>query len=169
MKDHGFAPGKAVWLRLGEEDLGALCAAAALLHPGLPERREVFAEKLRLCPEGCRKLAAGGSLAGYAIGHPWTLGSAPGLDAFLGGLPAAPDCFYIHDVAVLPAARGGGAAAAYVAYAAALARSRGLRALALVSVYGTAAFWARLGFAPAAGPGLASYGPGAAYMTRDAG
>lgn len=157
---------KAAWLPLAEGDLAALCAAAARLHPGLPERPEVFAEKLRLCPEGCRKLEAGGALAGYAIGHPWTLGSAPKLDAFLGALPAAPDCFYIHDVAVLPAARGLGAAAAYVDYAAGLARGRGLRALALVSVYGTAPLWARLGFAPAAGPGLASYGPGAVYMTR---
>ena len=158
----------AEWLPLREGDLDALCAAAALLHPGLPERREVFAEKLRLFPAGCRRLDAGGGLAGYALAHPWTLRSVPALDALLSALPERPDCLYIHDVAVLPGARGG-TAAAYVEYAARVAAGMGLPALSLVSVYATSPLWRGLGFREEAGGGgkLASYGGGAVYMVRD--
>ena len=156
------------WLPLTDADIGEVFAAAARLHPGLPERAEVLAEKLRLFPAGCRKLAAAGRLAGYGLAHPWTLGSAPKLDAFLGALPAAPGCLYLHDVAILPEARGRGAAGAYVDYLGRVAGELGLRRLALVSVYGTAPLWEKLGFAavPAGAPPLPSYGPSAAYMLK---
>lgn len=156
------------WLPLTDGDMDGVCAVAARLHPGLPERAEVLAEKLRLFPAGCRKLAAGGRLAGYGLAHPWTLGSAPKLDAFLGALPAAPDCLYLHDVAILPEARGRGAAGAYVEYLGRVAGELGLRRLALVSVYGTAPLWTRFGFAPVSAgvPPLASYGPSAVYMVK---
>ena len=157
---------KAEWLPLTAADLPQLCSIAARVHPGLPERDEVFAEKTRLFPDGALKLVRGGLMSGYGLAHPWALGTAPELDAFLGALPERPDCLYIHDVALLPSARGAGAAEAFVARMETLARARGIAALALVSVYGTAYFWGRFGFAAAEGPDLASYGEGAAYMVR---
>lgn len=149
-------------------DLGELCAIAALAHPGLPERPEVFGEKLRLFPEGCLKFLLGGRMAGYGLAHPWALETAPALDAFLGPLPQEPGCVYIHDVALLPAARGRGGAAAFARHAEGLALNRGIRALALVSVYGTWPLWGRLGFRPAlpAGLDLGGYGRDAQYMVR---
>jgi GNAT superfamily N-acetyltransferase len=156
------------WLPLAAGDIGEVLAVAARLHPGLPERAEVFAEKLRLCPAGCRKLVAGGKLVGYGLAHPWRLNAAPKLDAFLETLPASPECLYLHDVAVLPDGRGRGAARAYVEYLQALARSLGLGRLALVSVYGTIPLWEKLGFTAvsAGAPPLPSYGPSGAYMVK---
>lgn len=156
------------WLALESVDIAAVCEIAGRLHPGLPERHEVFAEKLRLFPEGCRKLLLGGAMAGYGLGHPWTLGCAPKLDAFLERLPASPNCLYLHDVAILPEARGRNAAGAYVVYLEDLARRLGLGQLALVSVYGTVPLWEKLGFktVAAGAPPLPSYGPTAAYMLK---
>ncbi len=154
------------WLPLTPADLDAVCAVAGRAHADLPERPEVFAEKLRLFPGGCFKLALGVTVTGYALMHPWPAGSAPKLDAFIGALPPDAGVLYLHDVAMLPEARGRGAARAIVDIAAKLARSRGLAGLALVSVHGTAALWERLGFRRAAGPDLSSYGGTAVYMTR---
>jgi len=159
----------AEWHPLGAGDLDELCAIAAFAHPDLPERVEVFAEKLRLFPEGCLKFLLGGRMAGYGLSHPWALNAVPRLDAFLGPLPAAPGCLFIHDVALLPAARGRGAAHAFARHAEALARDRGLRRLALVAGYGPARLWARLGFRPArpAGLDLSGYGQDAEYMVKE--
>ena len=141
------------------------------VHPALPERPEVFAEKLRLYSPGCRKLVLRGRIVGYGIAHPWMLDAIPPLDAFLVALPPAPQCLYIHDVAVLPAARGRGAAQRYVGVIRGLAASAGVDSLALVSVYGTHVLWSRFGFRVVVNeriePQLASYGPSARYMVRE--
>jgi ribosomal protein S18 acetylase RimI-like enzyme len=156
------------WRKAQGSDLPDVMAIAAAVHPDLPERTAVIAEKMRLYADGCRVLVSDGASVGYGLAHPWTLHQIPPLDEFLGALPAAPDCLYIHDVAVLPAFRGG-AAAAYVEAIMALARSARLAHLALVSVHDTAPFWTRFGFrAVAPNPALAmklrSYGQAAAYM-----
>ncbi|WP_439409568.1 GNAT family N-acetyltransferase [Bradyrhizobium sp. DASA03076] len=159
------------WRRAHATDLAAISAIAARIHPDLPERPEVLAEKMRLCPDGCRVLAAGDGIAGYGLAHPWMQQQIPPLDGFLGQLPEHADCLYIHDVAVLPDARGG-VARGYVADIEQLARSSGITMLALVSVYDTRVLWERLGF-HAVGPDaalrdkLTSYGAGATYMLRE--
>jgi GNAT superfamily N-acetyltransferase len=160
------------WRRATSSDLPDIMTIAARIHPDLPERMEVYAEKLRLFPDGCRVLTANEEIVGYGIAHPWVLQRIPPLDAFLGQLPADADCLYVHDVAVLPDFRGGGTADAYIATIAALARSARINALALVSVYGTHVLWRRLGFrvaAPDAGlrARLRTYGETAKYMTCD--
>lgn len=153
------------WEPLTAPDIAAVAAMAGLAHPALPERAEVFAEKAALFPAGCRKLLLGGSAAGYGIAHPWTLNSIPPLDGFLGALPERPECVYIHDVVVLPPARGLGAAGLYVGYLAGLAAGMKIPALALTAVYGSGALWSRFGFRGAPAPaGLGAYGPGAEYM-----
>ncbi|MGH6736639.1 MAG: GNAT family N-acetyltransferase [Methyloceanibacter sp.] len=161
---------RAAWRAMGMSDLAAVEAIAAAVHPTLPERPDVFAEKLTLFPQGCFALAGDGAVVGYAFAHPWRQGGVPKLDALLGGLPEDADCLFLHDVAVLPQARGQGASGALVALLVALAGARGLRALALAAVYGTGRHWARAGFTPAGGESIAAqlapYGAGAQYMVR---
>ncbi|MBR0847139.1 GNAT family N-acetyltransferase [Bradyrhizobium diazoefficiens] len=159
------------WRPALPSDLDAISAIAAQIHPDLPERAEVLAEKMRLCPEGCRVLVAGDEIVGYGLSHPWMRHRIPPLDDFLEALPDDADCFYVHDVAVLAGGRGG-AARAYVAGIEDLARSSGIATLALVSVYATRPLWQRLGFRALAADAdlrakLASYGAGATYMLRN--
>jgi GNAT superfamily N-acetyltransferase len=114
-----------------------------------------------------RHLARG---RGYGLSHRWFLNSIPPLDQLLGSIPPSPECLLIHDVAVLPHARGHGAAGILMGLAAALARKRGIPCLALVSVYGTRALWTRLGFEVISDGSLTdklkSYGSTARYMIR---
>ncbi len=158
----------AEWRAMRAADLPAVEAVAEAIHVDFPEDEAVFAERLRLCPEGCLVLAVDGGIAGYLISHPWMLGAPPALDTLLGSLPAGADSWYIHDLALAPAARGTGAAGRAVDCAVALARGAGLGNLSLMSVGGAAGFWRRQGFtaAPVPAEKLASYGEGAAYMVR---
>jgi GNAT superfamily N-acetyltransferase len=160
------------WRHARASDLPAISAIAARIHPDLPERADVLAEKMRLYPDGCLVLAADDEIVGYGLSHPWKQHRIPPLDGFLERLPDDADCLYVHDVAVLPDSRGGGVARAYVTAIENLARSSGMTALALVSVYATRPLWERLGFravpADAALRGkLGSYGASATYMLRD--
>ena len=159
------------WRPAHASDLPAISAIAARVHPGLPERPEVFDEKTRLYPDGCRVLIADDEIAGYGLAHPWKLHQIPPLDRLLERLPEDADCLYVHDVAVMPEFRGG-VLRAYIADIEQLARASRIATLALVSVYATRPMWQRLGFRPVAVDAalrakLASYGEGATYMLRD--
>jgi GNAT superfamily N-acetyltransferase len=160
------------WRHACAPDLPAISMIAARIHPDLPERADVWAEKLQLYPDGCLVLAAGHEIAGYGLSHPWLQQQIPPLDHFLQKLPHSADCLYVHDVAVLSDFRGNGVARAYVAAIERLARSSGMTALALVSVYATRSLWERLGFRAVPGDAalrgkLESYGASATYMLRD--
>lgn len=156
------------WRAMRAADLAALSRAAAAIHPGYPESDAVFAERLALCPEGCRVLDDGGALAGYALTHPWRYGRPPKLDTLLGAIPGDADTWYLHDVALLPRVRGRGASAALVAAVAGLARAGGFATLSLVAVNDSRPIWEAQGFAVAtdAAPDLASYGGVAWFMMR---
>lgn len=140
------------------------------IHADLPESPEVFEEKLRLFPEGCFVLTEHARVVGYSFCHPWRLRSIPPLNQLLIRLPASPDCMLIHDIAVLPEARGRGSTAVLVGLIEMLAKRLDISHLALVSVYNTRAFWARFGFGEIAdgklADKLASYGASARYMAR---
>lgn len=151
-------------------DIAAVAAIAGAVHPDHPERPEVFAERLALAPEGCLMLAGGATPLGYLLSHPWRLDRGPpALDSLLGALPEAPDAWYLHDIALLPQARGQGLAAAALARLREVAAGAGMRRLMLVAVAGKAPFWAARGFRPiavppAAAPSLAGYGAAAVTM-----
>ncbi len=155
-------------------DLQQVEAIAERVHPLYPESGAVPAERLRLFPAGCLMAEeAGGAALGYLLSHPWLIGRAPALDSLLDTLPERADCLYLHDVALLPEARGSGLGAQAVGRLLDLARARGLAAIALVAVSGTGPYWSRHGFHPhPPGPELraklASYGEGAAYLVRGA-
>lgn len=166
-ESHNDAP---KWRAVNAADLETIQTIGDKIHITLPERPEIFAEKFHLFPEGCFVLVQNKEVVGYGLSHPWLLQSIPPLDTFLGGLPQPPECLYIHDVVVLPEARGHRAASTLVELIAKLARERGIAFLALVSVYNTHPLWARLGFELAADESLSdklkSYGDTARYMTR---
>ena len=160
------------WRVARPEDLDAIHALSVRLHPGHPERCEVFAERLALAPAFCAVLENDRELAGYCIAHPWS-GPAPALDTLLGALPAPATTLYLHDIAIDPAMRGRGAPQAALAFLEAAAPAS-LHAIGLTALAGTAGLWRRLGFREVAvAPGsseaaaLASYGAGALKMVRD--
>ena len=159
------------WVTLCAADIDDVDRIARQIHLTLPERKEIFAEKLRLFPRGCFKLLFNGRMAGYAISHPWKLYSIPPLDEFLRALPETPDCMYLHDIAVLPAARGYNAAGLLLDEISDRARNMRISHLACVSVYGTDVLWARFGFRAVAPEDIAaqlgSYGESAKYMVAD--
>ena len=162
------------WRRAKPFDLPQMTEIAARIHPGLPERPEVFAEKMRLFPDGCLVLGADHAIIVYGISHPWKLNQIPPLDDFLERLPPDADCFYVHDVVVLPEFRGKLTAGSYIDTIATLARSAQIGFLALVSVYDTDSLWGRFGFRKVAADAelstkLRSYGETAKYMICDLG
>jgi GNAT superfamily N-acetyltransferase len=160
-----------VWSPLEAADIGALAELANRIHRSLNERPEVFAEKLQLFPDGCRKLTRGRKLCGYGLTHPWKLGDIPALDDFLRALPLAPDCLFVHDVAVSREVRGKGAPRSFVDYLISIARSLDIKTLALVAVSGSGTYWSQLGFQQHLQPKLArklkEYGDDAIYMRRE--
>jgi hypothetical protein len=158
------------WRGARATDLSRIHAIATRVHPALPERRAVLAEKVALFPAGCFVLNDRARIVGYALAHPWQVGAVPPLDTLLGDLPRNPDCLYVHDVALLPEARGHEQSAAVMHLLEACARENHLRAMALVSVYGTHPHWRRLGFRIVRGGAesrsISSYGPMPRYMLK---
>ena len=156
------------WRPMAAADLDAVKALSDRIHPGLVERREVFADRLAVYPKGCLVLVADGAIAGYGVSHPARLRDPPHLDALLGVVRADADSYYIHDVAVAPEQRGTGKAAQGVGLLMDVAAS--YPATGLISVYGTMPFWSRFGFADETAtlpPGqLVPYGQDARYMIR---
>ncbi|UFN49649.1 GNAT family N-acetyltransferase [Roseomonas sp. OT10] len=152
------------------EDLPAVESVAAAVHADYPEGAAVFAERLRLFPAGCLVLEREGTVTGYVVSHPWHRSRPPALDTLLCALPGAPGTYYLHDIALLPAARGGGAAREALRRLEALAQRQGLAEISLVAVGGSAPFWRRQGFREVDDPALAaklrSYGEDACFMQQ---
>lgn len=151
-------------------DLEFVNETATGIHTHLPERPEVFEEKFNLFPEGCKKLVMNYRIVGYCISHPWILNNIPPLDSFLSKLPEQPNCIYIHDIAILPIARGKSASNLYISELIKIAKSHNINNLALVSVYGTTSLWERHDFQIITDTILEkkaeSYGNTAAYMVK---
>ncbi len=162
--------GRASWRPMRPADLPAVNALAALIHPAYPEDAAVFAERLRLYPQGCRVLERHGVLAAYVVSHPWLDRAPPALNVLLGELPAQPSTYYLHDLALLPVMRGSGASVQVVVALVDQARSEQLPSLSLIAVNGSAAFWQRQGFEAVVENALAeklrSYGEDAQFMMR---
>ena len=159
------------WRLMTSEDMPRVQVLADSIHVCHPEDLEVLAERQRLYPQGCLMLTEDQQAIGYALTHPWHYGEPPPLNGLLGKLPAAPTTYYIHDVALLPVARGKGYAVQAADRLIAHARAAGFGNLSLVAVNRSQAFWERVGFCVLSITGLdaklASYGPDAALMVRD--
>lgn len=158
-------------------DLAAATGIANRVHVDFPEDAAVFEERLRLYPDGCWVLEANGrgdEIAGYLVSHPWRLGAPPVLNSQLGELPAEASTYYIHDLTLLPTARGGGAASGVVRQILTHAVACGFATASLVAVSGSAPFWLSHGFRVIGDDAdmrrkLQSYGGDAHFMAREFG
>ncbi|CAL62838.1 Putative acetyltransferase [Herminiimonas arsenicoxydans] len=159
------------WRRMSAPDMASVTLVASQVHPDYPEDERVFAERLALYPDGCLLLEAGKQIAGYVISHPWRERQPPALNSLLQALPATPSTYYIHDVALLPAARGLGAASQLVDILMQLAQAADLATMSLVAVNDSHAFWARHGFVsiedPALQEKLHSYDTAARFLAKE--
>ncbi|KFG66615.1 GNAT family N-acetyltransferase [Microvirga sp. BSC39] len=159
------------WRPMTPQDLTQVQALADAIHVSHPEDPEVLAERQRLYPKGCFMLVDDERAIGYALTHPWRFAEPPCLNRLLGAIPSPATTYYIHDVALLPAARGKGYAAQITSLLVGHARKAGFDNLSLVAVNKSQVFWEKAGFREVAVPGLgaklASYGPDAALMVRD--
>lgn len=159
------------WRPMTGGDLAAVQILADTIHIDHPEEPHVFAERLRLYPQGCAVLEVDGRLIGYALTHPWRYGEPPALNSHLRHIPTDATTYYVHDVALLPEARGRGYAMAMGDWLVDHAAQGGLPNLSLVAVNGSQPFWERLGFRATVIPGLESkllsYGPDAVLMVRN--
>jgi ribosomal protein S18 acetylase RimI-like enzyme len=155
-----------------QSDLIRVAEIAALVHPSYPEDSAVFAERLTLHAAGCHVLGdEHGALVGYVLGHPWLFGEPPALNTRLVRLPDRPTTYYLHDIALLPEARGGGHANGMARSIVHEARIAGFASVSLVAVNDSAPFWAKHGFRAVSDPALAerlrSYDAGAGFMVRE--
>lgn len=155
----------AMWRPMAAADLGAVNAVADVVHVNYPEDPAVFANRLALFPAGCWMAEEDGAVLGYCIAHPGIVGEPPPLDCVLPVLPAAADCLYIHDVALLPAARGRHLGVALARRLEEVARAHGFDRMALTAVNNSNGFWGALGYEPRPCAKLASYGA-ATYRVR---
>jgi GNAT superfamily N-acetyltransferase len=159
------------WRPMMPEDMPLVQVLADTIHVGHPEDLEVLAERQRLYPQGCLMLTEDQQAIGYALTHPWHYGEPPPLNGLLGKLPVAPTTYYIHDVALLPVARGKGYAVQAADRLIAHARAAAFGNLSLVAVNRSQAFWEMVDFRVLSIAGLdaklASYGQDAVLMVRD--
>jgi GNAT superfamily N-acetyltransferase len=159
------------WCPLTVNHIPSLTLISARIHPTLPERPAIFAERIALFPSGCFALVntSTNELCGYAISHPIRYRQPPALDSFLGEIPDDADMYYIHDVAILPEFQGQGYAKTCVEMIAEAARR--FDVTGLVSMYGTAGFWGRFGFKGGIGDEklrekMVEYGEGAVWLEK---
>lgn len=160
------------WDLMNVDDLPEVEQVMLDTYPHLPEETAAFLERIRLFPQGCRVLRHLNSnrVHGYVISHPWAQYDIPPLASLLGALPTKAEVFYIHDIALLPEARGCGAAREILSDISQLARSLYINRFALVALASAKDFWSSRGFREihreALKEKLTSYGRGAAYMQR---
>jgi GNAT superfamily N-acetyltransferase len=133
---------------MSDRDIPAVMRIQADCYPEpMLESEAVFRARLALTPATCWIWSGHGQSAeAYLFSYPSSNGAVTVLDHPF-RIPAAPDCLYLHDLAVAPDARGRRAAKALVAAALEKARVDGLRWSALVSVQQSQAFWETLGYA----------------------
>jgi GNAT superfamily N-acetyltransferase len=144
------------------DDLDAVSELADAIHSSYPEDPTVFAERLRLYPDGCFVLVVD-EVKGYAISHPWA-GEPPQLNALLRAMPSNSDTYYLHDIALHPSVRAKGHAKEIVEEIVQRVSAQ-YRNITAVAVEGTLPLWHRMGF-EATGVPVCSFGPGARHIVR---
>ena len=89
-----------------EADIPAVLEIQAVCYTELtPESDASLHAKLRASQSTCFVASLDGDTVGYLIALPWELSNPPKLNAATCNLPPAPDCLYLHGLAVTPSAR----------------------------------------------------------------
>lgn len=135
------------WRPMQTSDIAAVTAISDAVHGIYTEPAAVYTERLTLHPAGCFVLDVDGEISGFLITHPWHGGKSPALGEMLGAIPDDASTYYLHDIALLPQARGTGAGREGLKLTIAAARSGGFREVSLVAVNGADRYWAAQGFA----------------------
>lgn len=152
-------------------DIDRVLAIADAVHPDFPEDRAVFANRIEVFAAGCLSLGVGQEMVGYLISHPARQDAPPALNSALPGLPSDADCYYIHDLALLPVCRGTGLGRRGASLAGEIALQHGFHRMALIAVNHSAPFWQSCGFRVVQPERmrakLASYGDASLFMVRD--
>lgn len=166
-----YSTADTIWRSMRPDDLAATITLAARIHPDYPEDDDIFRERLTLAPEGCFVLANARGVHGYLISHPWAGHLSPRLNVLLGSLPAQPDSWYLHDLALDETVRGQGRAKEAIALTNNAARAAHLPVITLTATGLALTFWLRQGFTPkniseAEKAVLASYDPEASFLSR---
>lgn len=158
-----------MWRPMVKADLNTVLTIAAEVHIGFGEDCTLFANRLTLYPDGCWLAEDQGQMLGYSIAFPGLTTKPPKLNELWDQLPHAPDCLYWHDLCLRPAARGKKLGRRINDRMAVLTRQLGLHQMALISVHGSAPFWAAQGFVrqTPAPPSVVSYGPDAQFMVKE--
>lgn len=160
----------ASWRLMHADDLPTVVQIAAQVHPDYPEDAAIFAERQQLYPQGCWVRQHSSLICGYLISHPAQLGSPPALNSLLQALPTSATTYYLHDIALLPTARGTNAASGILKQLYSQAAQVGLDNLSLIAVNQSAGFWQRQHFQTAnhlvPATKLQSYDQAACYMVR---
>lgn len=158
--------GAGQWRPMRDADLPIVVRISDAVHGDFTEPLETFADRLAHYPAGCAILERDGEALGYLISHPWPRGAAPPkLGAQLGAILGS-DSYYLHDIALLPAARGTGAGATATAFVMRQAEVEGCRDIRLVAIQGADSYWYAQGFAYAGAAIEGPYGPGSHLMQR---
>jgi len=148
-----------------DADLPTVKAISDAVHGAYTEDETVYAERLKLHPAGCRIFERHGEPLGYCIAHPWRRKAPPSLNRPLGVIPVDAEAYHLHDIALLPAARGTGAGKAAIAEVIERAMAGGFGTIRLVAVNDATDFWTSQGFIRL--PDLAhGYGAEACVMQR---
>ncbi len=153
---------------MNHTDLQDIMEIQSLVYPHhLIENKCTLQKILKFYAEGCFVLrCCNDKIQGYLFSHPFNYSSLP---PAVNGEHLTPNCkdvYYIHDVAVHPAARGQGAATLLIQSA--LNAAATTNRLALTSVQNSSAFWAGFGFLEdesICNERLRTYGESAIIMT----
>lgn len=156
-----------------QNDLAQMLAIQAVCYTEIvPETRTSLLAKLAASPTTCFVALLNGQIVGYLLSVPWEFSNPPALNAQNCQLPDAPDCLYLHDLAIAPAGRGAGVGQRLVDAFMQTLYASGLCRACLIAIQGSASYWKRFGFEPVAmmqplADRLETYGQGAQYLCLD--
>lgn len=138
-------------MRVGEIDI------AYSMPVGRAEDEHIIWERYKLFIPGCHVLKEEQKILGYVISHPWVLNSPPPFNQLLDILPAEPDCYHIHDIAILPEHRGNNYAMSMVNWLLLNAADIGFSRASVVTTQDMESYWQRYGFQRVDNIDLSSY------------
>ena len=136
-----------------------------------PESRQSFLSKLVASPETCVVAEDAGIVVGYLLSVPIEFSEPPTLNSEEVKTPPAPNCLYLHDLAISPTYRSQGVGRLLVDAFFEAALRCNLPQVSLIAVQNSSPYWARYGFTPVAVSGylaekVAGYGEKAILMSR---
>ena len=162
-----------VFRQMREADLPSVLQIQASAYTSdFQEPLSAFLRKLQLAPDFCWVAQVQGQVVGYLFSHPWHDVLPPALHTSLDVLPEDASCWFVHDMAFLPLARGLGLAKRLYAVVCNAVAESNLSKSMLVAMPGVSDFWGRCGYqvvdklSPLQQQKMAQYGGGATLMWR---